>query len=69
MVHGKTINTDMAKKQFIRCVTFQVGVDVLGFPIYVQHDIYQDNPNQTAKQGNSRKLKWVTVITNIFKQH
>lgn len=57
----------MAKKNFTRSVTFQVGVDVLGFPIYVQHDIYQDNPKLTARQGSG--AKWLKVITNFFKQH
>lgn len=54
----------MMKTVFKRKISFQVGVDILGFPIYVTHEIYQDNPKiNRAKKG------WITVIQTIFKQH
>lgn len=53
------------KKVIRRTATYQVGVDILGFPLYVEHVIYQDNPVYTRNGGK----KWLSVITNFFKQH
>lgn len=49
-----------------RKIIFQIGVDVLGFPIYVEHHIYQDNPNETK---NEPKKRFLEVIQKIIKQH
>lgn len=48
-------------------VTYQVGVDVLGFPIYVEHHIYTGISNES--QYNPRKTFWLKVIEKIIKQH
>ena len=69
-VREVTINTNqMAKNIFKRRVSFQTGVDILGFPVYVQHDIYQDNPVRTRKGGDNIKQKWITANTATYKQH
>ncbi len=46
---------------------FQVGVDILGFPIYVEHHFYtgKNQPN-LIKNG---KPFWFKVIQKIIKQH
>lgn len=49
-----------------RIVNYQTGVDVLGFPIYVQHQIYQDKPTETKNEPKKRFLK---VVQTIIKQH
>lgn len=50
-----------------RIICFQIGVDVLGFPIYMQHIIHQDKPNkhkQTLKAN-----RWLVVFESLIKQH
>lgn len=49
-----------------RIVNYQTGVDVLGFPIYVQHKICQDKPTETKNEPKKRFLK---VVETIIKQH
>lgn len=34
----------------MRVVTYQVGVDVLGFPIYVEHYVWQHKGHQDKKE-------------------
>lgn len=50
----------------MRKIIYQIEVDVLGFPIYVEHYVYQDNPKTTKKEPQKR---WLTVIEKIVKQH
>lgn len=52
-----------------RTITYQIGVDVLGFPIYVQHEVYQDKPPKNPKQYDDPAKWWVKVIETIFKQN
>ena len=49
-----------------RKITFQVGVDIIGNPIFITHHIIQDNPNQTNKEPKERFL---AVLTSTFKQY
>lgn len=48
-------------------VTYQVGVDVLEFPIYAQHTIYTGTTK--GNRINPTKTPWVTVQEKIIKQH
>jgi len=57
------------KAVYKRVATYQIGVDILGFPIFVQHEIYQDNPVRTKKGGNHKALRWITCIVTLLKQH
>lgn len=47
-------------------VAYQTGVDVLGFPIYVEHKIYQD---ELPEHKHNEKKHWVSIIEKIIKQH
>lgn len=47
--------------------TYQVGVDVLGFPIYVIHEIYRGEENIGI--FCKKKKFWVRVFERIIKQH
>lgn len=47
-------------------VTYQIGVDVLGFPIYAQHTIYT---GETKTRINPNKKPWIAVEQKIIKQH
>jgi meiotically up-regulated gene 157 (Mug157) protein len=47
-------------------VEYQIGVDVLGFPIYFRHEIYKGETNQSKFQPKPRK--WLKVIQSIIKQ-
>ncbi|KFC59824.1 hypothetical protein [Flavobacterium gilvum] len=49
-----------------RITSYQVGVDVLGFPVYAQHEIHQDKPTETKFEP---KKRWLKVIQSIIKQH
>lgn len=49
-----------------RIIIYQIGVDILGFPIYVQHEVYQDRPTETKKEP---KKQWLKVIETVIKQH
>jgi hypothetical protein len=51
----------------MKAAIYQIGVDVLGFPIYVEHHIYQ-GVEQRGK-FNTINLKWLKVIQKIIKQH
>ena len=50
----------------MRIAIYQIGVDVLGFPIYVEHRIHQDKPTETKNEPKKRFLK---VVESIIKQH
>mgnify|MGYP003612746956 CR=1 FL=1 len=50
-----------------RIITYQIGVDVLGFPIYVQHEIHEGETNQN-KFWPKPKKRWLKVIESIIKQ-
>ena len=55
-------------------ITYQVGVDVLGFPIYVQHKIYEgvETVQTRSKFHKNRKLlakRFRCITEKIFKQH
>jgi hypothetical protein len=47
--------------------TYQIGVDVLGFPIYIQHDIYRGESE--VSKFNSKKSFWVSVVEKLIKQY
>ena len=47
--------------------TYQIGVDVLGFPIYMEHQIFKGETNQN--KFHPKPKKWVKVIQKIIKQH
>lgn len=47
--------------------TYQIGVDVLGFPIYVQHNISEGDIKQSKFQP--KPLKWLSVEAKTIKQH
>jgi hypothetical protein len=47
--------------------TYQIGVDVLGFPIYMEHQIFKGETNQNKFQPKPKK--WIKVIQQIIKQH
>ena len=46
----------------MRIAIYQIGVDVLGFPIYVEHQIYQDKPTETKNKPKKRILKVVHKV-------
>ena len=48
-------------------VAYQTGVDVLGFPIYMQHTVYSGETKGT--KINPKKEPWITVEEKIIKQH
>lgn len=48
-------------------VIYQVGVDVLGFPIYVEHHIYEGF--EKGSKYSRCKNFWMKVIEKIVKQH
>jgi hypothetical protein len=47
--------------------TYQVGVDVLGFPIYVEHEVYRGI--EEVNKFNPVKSFWVSALEKIIKQH
>ncbi len=51
----------------MRIAIYQIGVDVLGFPIYVEHKICQGETNQNKFWPKPKK--WLKVIQSIIKQH
>lgn len=51
----------------MQVVQYQTGVDVLGFPIYMQHTISQGEIKQSKFHPKPRK--WLKVIQTIIKQH
>lgn len=57
--------------EYTKCVSYQIGVDVLGFPIYEQHIIvegynYQPQTNKSGK--NMTKNKIVPKLCSIVIQ-
>ena len=50
---------------------YQVGVDVLGFPIYMEHHIYEVRlEHQNGLRYKPKKQKPITkVIEKLVKQH
>lgn len=48
-----------------RTAIFQYGVDVLGFPLYVEHTIYQDKPR---KRNQTPKNCWIVTTQQFLKQ-
>jgi hypothetical protein len=56
----------IANIKIMRKVIYQVGVDVLGFPIYVEHYIYQDKLKDFEHE---KKNHWVGVVETTIKQH
>jgi hypothetical protein len=48
-------------------VEYQIGVDVLGFPIYVRHEIYKGETNQN--KFCPKPKRWLKVIESFIKQH
>lgn len=47
--------------------TYQIGVDILGFPIYVEHYVFRGEA--VVNKLNPMKSFWVTVLEKIIKQH
>jgi len=50
----------------VKKASYQIGVDILGFPIYQEHTITK---GQTQSKFNSKPKEWVTVEEKIIKQH
>lgn len=48
-------------------VEYQIGVDVLGFPIYMQHTVMKGLTNQS--RFYSKPKTWVKCIQKLIKQH
>lgn len=48
----------------VKKVTYQIGVDILGFPIYMEHTIIHNTLNNFIKPKNT-----LNVLQRIFKQH
>ena len=51
----------------MKVVTYQIGVDVLGFPVYQQHTISNGDTKQS--KFYPKPLKWQKVEQEIIKQH
>ena len=51
----------------MKIVQYQIGVDVLGFPVYAQHTIYTGT--RKGNKINPVKKDWITVEEKIIKQH
>ncbi|MEG3973451.1 hypothetical protein QT970_02380 [Microcoleus sp. herbarium8] len=48
-----------------KVVEYQIGVDVLGFPLFMKHEIIEG----TNQQGFIKKpKKWLRVLQTIVKQ-
>jgi hypothetical protein len=54
----------MSKKTQKKTTTYQVGVDVLGFPIYVEHTTFCETHKSFIKQKKVLKVRQL-----IIKQH
>ena len=48
-------------------VEYQIGVDVLGFPIIMRHEILKGNTKPSFT--NPKPKKWLKCIQTIIKQH
>ena len=51
----------------MKIVIYQVGCDVLGFPIYVEHHIYTGETK--GSRINPIKKKWLVIEEKLVKQH
>ena len=51
----------------MRVVSYQIGVDILGFPIYMQHTIAMGETTQS--KFHPKPKKWIKVIQELIKQH
>jgi hypothetical protein len=47
-------------------VTYQIGVDILGFPIYMEHSIYEGVGSNSVFE---KPKHWVRIIQKLIKQH
>lgn len=50
----------------VKKASYQIVVDVLGFPIYQEHTIIK---GETQSKFNSKPKEWVNVEQKIIKQH
>jgi hypothetical protein len=50
----------------VKKVSYQTGVDVLGFPIYQEHTIIK---GETQSKFSSKLKEWVNVEQKLIKQH
>jgi hypothetical protein len=46
--------------------TYQIGVDVLGFPIYLEHQIIK---GKTPSKFNRKEKEFIAVEQKTIKQH
>lgn len=54
----------------MKVVTYQIGVDVLGFPVYMEHKIYKISTDQKSKFHKTNSVKESCIIEqNLIKQH
>lgn len=51
----------------MKVVQYQTGVDVLGFPIYMQHTVSQGESKQS--KFNPKTKRWISVVQKIIKQY
>lgn len=51
----------------MRRATYQIGVDVLGFPIYIQHEIHEGETNQNKFW--TKPKRWLKIVETLIKQH
>ncbi len=51
----------------MRRVIYQIGVDVLGFPIFMEHTILEGEDE--GSKFNPKKLGWIIVLYRLIKQH
>jgi len=49
--------------------TYQIGVDILGFPIYLEHNINEVSVNKSRFFGKSKEVKTIIVKEKVVKQH
>ena len=50
----------------MKIVTYQIGVDVLGFPVYMEHTVYK---GENQSKFYPKPLKWLKCIQKLVKQH
>lgn len=60
----KATKVSKAKKNI---ATYQIGVDILGFPIYLQHSIHTGTTK--GNKINPVKKSWIAVEIETIKQH
>lgn len=48
----------------VKQVRYQTGVDILGFPIYMEHTIIDE-----TRQSFIKKKRTISVLQRIIKQH